>query len=117
MIHQTIFVALATLAVSSAFVAPSRMPTARAARLNMVLEAGASAPLGLWDPLGFTKADPLTVKKYREAEIKHGRVSMLAAIGNIVHEGAERRCLLCERMFPSINNALYSVQAPVRWRR
>lgn len=36
---------------------------------------GAIAPTGLFDPLGFAeKADELTLKKYREAELTHGRV-------------------------------------------
>merc|ERR1719331_3201623 len=42
------------------------------------------APLGFFDPLGFSKdASPETMKKYREAELKHGRVAMLAAAGMI----------------------------------
>jgi len=45
---------------------------------------GNCAPLGFFDPLGFTKdASPETIKKYREAELKHGRVSMLACFGMI----------------------------------
>jgi len=48
---------------------------------------GAVAPLGDFDPLGFTK--DLTVqqiKKYRESEITHGRVGMLAVLGFLVGE-------------------------------
>jgi hypothetical protein len=46
---------------------------------------GECPPLGFFDPLGFTKdASPETIKKYREAELKHGRVAMLAALGMIV---------------------------------
>merc|ERR1711957_898476 len=45
---------------------------------------GDCAPLGYFDPLGFSKdASPETMKKYREAELKHGRVAMLAAAGMI----------------------------------
>ncbi|CAM9638762.1 unnamed protein product [Discosporangium mesarthrocarpum] len=41
----------------------------------------------VWDPLGFsTKNDPETIKKFREAELKHGRVAMLAAVGILVAE-------------------------------
>ena len=48
---------------------------------------GALAPLGFFDPLGFTKdADLNTVKRYREAEVMHGRVSMMAVIGYLVGE-------------------------------
>jgi hypothetical protein len=45
---------------------------------------GASAPLGFFDPLGFTKdASQETINKYREAELKHGRVAMIACAGMI----------------------------------
>merc|ERR1719499_1584088 len=48
---------------------------------------GDQAPLGPWDPLGFSKdGDVEKFKKRREVEIKHGRVSMLATIGYIVPE-------------------------------
>ena len=51
---------------------------------------GALEPLGIWDPLGFAaKADANTLKRYREAEITHGRVAMLAALGFLVGEAAE----------------------------
>jgi hypothetical protein len=39
---------------------------------------GSSAPLGFFDPLGFTKgASAETLAKYRESELKHGRVAMV----------------------------------------
>jgi hypothetical protein len=45
---------------------------------------GISAPLGFFDPFGFTKgATKAQIAKYREAELKHGRVAMLAAWGMI----------------------------------
>jgi len=48
---------------------------------------GDQAPLGFWDPLGFTKdGDIAKFKKRREVEIKHGRVCMFATIGYIVPE-------------------------------
>jgi len=40
---------------------------------------GALPPVGIFDPLGFAeKADEATLKRYREAELTHGRVAMLA---------------------------------------
>jgi hypothetical protein len=48
---------------------------------------GALPPAGNYDPFGFTNADEGTVKRYREAELKHGRVSMLASLGFITQEG------------------------------
>jgi len=49
--------------------------------------AGISAPMNYFDPLGFTT--PTTAGKllfYREVELKHGRVAMLAALGILVGE-------------------------------
>ena len=48
---------------------------------------GAVAPLGNFDPLGFTKDLPVTeIKRFREAEVTHGRVGMLAVLGYLVGE-------------------------------
>jgi len=48
---------------------------------------GDQAPLGFWDPLGFSKdQDVEKFLRRRETEIKHGRVSMFATIGYIVPE-------------------------------
>eukprot|EP00535_Pseudo-nitzschia_heimii_P012076 CAMPEP_0197194536 /NCGR_PEP_ID=MMETSP1423-20130617/29418_1 /TAXON_ID=476441 /ORGANISM="Pseudo-nitzschia heimii, Strain UNC1101" /LENGTH=249 /DNA_ID=CAMNT_0042647971 /DNA_START=52 /DNA_END=801 /DNA_ORIENTATION=+ len=48
---------------------------------------GAIAPLGEFDPLGFTKDLPVQeIKRFREAEVTHGRVAMLATLGYLVAE-------------------------------
>merc|ERR1719253_2359230 len=50
---------------------------------------GILPPMGFWDPLGFCSADDITegkIKFYREVELKHGRVGMLAALGFVVGE-------------------------------
>lgn len=49
---------------------------------------GALAPTGYFDPLGFCqKGIPLNdVKRYREAEVQHGRVAMLATVGYLAGE-------------------------------
>merc|ERR1719217_1416594 len=50
---------------------------------------GVTEPLGFWDPLGFCSDEKLTegkLKFYREVELKHGRVGMLAALGFVVGE-------------------------------
>lgn len=48
---------------------------------------GAVAPLGDFDPLGFTKDLPVQeIKRFREAEVTHGRVAMLATVGYLVAE-------------------------------
>jgi len=50
-------------------------------------EFGVQAPLGFWDPVGFTKdGNTASFKRRREVEIKHGRVSMLATMGYITPE-------------------------------
>jgi light-harvesting complex I chlorophyll a/b binding protein 1 len=53
-------------------------------------EQSAGLGLGLdqyFDPLGLTAgAKPADVKKWRESEIKHGRLAMLAVVGTIVQE-------------------------------
>merc|ERR1719159_1049469 len=49
--------------------------------------AGVTLPLGLWDPLGFsTDCSAGKLLYYREAELKHGRVGMVATLGMIVGE-------------------------------
>merc|ERR1719384_2720710 len=51
---------------------------------------GALPPVGLFDPLNFLeKADDATALRYREAEVTHGRVAMLAVIGFLVGEKVE----------------------------
>merc|ERR1719453_543544 len=50
---------------------------------------GVTEPLGFWDPLGFCEDEELTegkLKFYREVELKHGRLGMLAALGFVVGE-------------------------------
>jgi hypothetical protein len=48
---------------------------------------GAISPLGYFDPLGFCKDRDLGgVKRFREAEIMHGRVAMMATVGYLIGE-------------------------------
>jgi len=48
---------------------------------------GVSGPLGFFDPVGFTKDMDLNgVKRFREAEVMHGRVAMMASLGYIIGE-------------------------------
>jgi hypothetical protein len=49
--------------------------------------AGVTAPLGFFDPVGFsTDETEGKIRFYREVELKHGRVGMLAALGFLVGE-------------------------------
>lgn len=52
----------------------------------------------IFDPLELSDgADPEEIKRWREAEIKHGRVAMLAAVGVLVAE--VRLFIFCVRRF------------------
>lgn len=60
---------------------------ARPARAQMTMSlVGSSAPLGFFDPLGFSKGDEATLAKYRVSELKHGRTAMLAVLGWLTQE-------------------------------
>merc|ERR1719231_907552 len=48
---------------------------------------GAIAPVGDFDPLGFVSGKSLDdIKLWREAEVTHGRISMLAVVGFLTQE-------------------------------
>eukprot|EP00413_Alexandrium_margalefii_P025477 CAMPEP_0204580066 /NCGR_PEP_ID=MMETSP0661-20131031/43846_1 /ASSEMBLY_ACC=CAM_ASM_000606 /TAXON_ID=109239 /ORGANISM="Alexandrium margalefi, Strain AMGDE01CS-322" /LENGTH=800 /DNA_ID=CAMNT_0051589131 /DNA_START=52 /DNA_END=2454 /DNA_ORIENTATION=+ len=50
-------------------------------------ELGVQAPVGFWDPVGFTSdGDVNAFTRRRESEIKHGRIAMLATMGYITPE-------------------------------
>jgi Chlorophyll A-B binding protein len=56
---------------------------------------GALAPVGMFDPFGLAaKADANTLKRYREAELTHGRVAMLATVGFLAGEAVEGKSFL-----------------------
>jgi len=61
-----------------------------ALKMSEINLPGALPPVGLFDPLGFAaKANDATLLRYREAEVTHGRVAMLAAVGFLVGEKVE----------------------------
>lgn len=84
---STTFLLLASSAVSVfgfSEVTPNNSPPVSNGAQYM---PGAVAPLGFWDPLGFAaNADVNTLKRYREAEIVHGRVAMLVTVGTLAGE-------------------------------
>jgi hypothetical protein len=56
---------------------------------------GVVAPIGFFDPLGFTYGiDENSMRHYREAELIHGRVAMLATVGFVVGETVDGSSLL-----------------------
>ena len=77
-----------TAGTAAAFVAPSSAPAKTQLAAAPVQEwAGATAPFGFFDPLGLSKdVDAGRLAFYREAEIKHGRVAMLASVGFLFQE-------------------------------
>jgi hypothetical protein len=70
----------------SAFVAPvHKASRGRALKMALETEAGATPPLGYWDPLGLSAdGDQEKFNRYRAAETKHGRIAQLAMLHYIV---------------------------------
>jgi len=48
--------------------------------------AGVTAPFGFFDPMGLTPETNEELQLYREAELAHGRVAMVGALGFLVQE-------------------------------
>lgn len=58
-------------------------------------ELGVQAPVGFWDPVGFTSdGDVATFKRRRSVELKHGRISMMATMGVSVEQNACRQSVI-----------------------
>ena len=77
---------LASLIGASAFSPAGRVARSTSMKMSFENEVGALPPTGFWDPLGLsTGKDQETFDNYRAAELKHGRVAMLAVTGYIVH--------------------------------
>ena len=81
-----LFLLTSLLASASAFNAPAA-PRAPSSSVQMVneLELGATEPLGVFDPLGWMTSEPEAFERRRAVERKHGRIAMVAVLGNIVH--------------------------------
>jgi len=77
---------LVTLLASAAAFAPASQHAATKTSLSAFEdELGAQPPLGFFDPIGLVEnADQRRFDRLRYIEIKHGRVCMLAFLGNIV---------------------------------
>jgi light-harvesting complex I chlorophyll a/b binding protein 4 len=56
------------------------------AKFDPLTEAGISGPFGLFDPIGLCPDNKFDFMRYRESELKHGRVAMLAVVGFLVGE-------------------------------
>jgi len=74
---------------------------------------GAIAPTGFFDPIGFAqKGISLNeVKRYREAEVQHGRVAMIASVGYLAGEAVAGPFSI---VGPA-NDQLQQMPAPAFW--
>lgn len=75
----------AILAGSAAAFAPQQQAKTSTALNVNELEIGVTAPLGVYDPLGWLETQPESFERRRAVERKHGRVCMAAMVGVIVH--------------------------------
>jgi hypothetical protein len=74
----------AAIASAAAF-APAPVAKTTSALSAFENELGAQPPLGFYDPLGFLdRADQETFDRLRYVELKHGRISQLAFVGNLI---------------------------------
>jgi len=100
-----------TLLASAAAFAPAPVANTQTALSAFTKDGlpGALAPVGLFDPLNLLeKADDATALRYREAEVTHGRVAMLAVIGFLVGEKVEGSSFLFDSQIsgPAITHFL-----------
>ena len=81
------FAVFASLLASAAAFSPAAQQSAGSSLLASPFanEMGAQAPLGFWDPLNIMEGkDKEEFDRLRYVELKHGRIAMLAFLGNIV---------------------------------
>lgn len=76
---------LVSLLASAAAFAPTQQKASSTSLKAFADELGAQPPLGFFDPLGILKnANQERFNRLREVEIKHGRICMLAVVGNLI---------------------------------
>ena len=82
---QTSILLASMIFSASAFTSSSPKASSASALMAVADDWGAMAPLGYFDPLGFTAGDNQEYLDHlREVELRHGRVSMLAITGWLV---------------------------------
>merc|ERR1719333_428190 len=75
---------IASLVASAAAFAPAPAARTSSSLAAFENELGVQPPLGFWDPLGLLDdVDQERFDRLRYVEIKHGRISMLAFLGQI----------------------------------
>lgn len=102
-------------------IAPRKVRAPQTAlKMNYENEVGVLRPTGFWDPLGLAKnIDEDTFRQRRTAELKHGRIAMLAVVGYLVAEIARfpGAIDLDGTTFQSIPNGVAALKAipPFGW--
>jgi hypothetical protein len=81
----------ATLAVSAAAFAPSKVAQTSTSLSAFEGELGVQEPLGFFDPLGLVEdGNQAKFDRLRFVELKHGRISMLAVVGYLIEQAGVR---------------------------
>merc|ERR1719389_1193682 len=76
---------LASIVASAAAFAPAQQKATTTSLSAFEDALGSQPPLGFYDPLGLVSSgDQEQFDRLRYVEIKHGRISMLAFLGNII---------------------------------
>ena len=104
----------AAIASAAAF-APAQVGKTSTSLNAFESELGAQAPLGFWDPLGFLdRADQETFDRLRYVELKHGRVSQLAFVGNLITRAGYHLPgnITPDSTFDSYPNGLAAINGP-----
>merc|ERR1719460_2331716 len=106
----------AALIGSAAAFAPAQTGKAATALNAFESELGVQDPLGFFDPLGLLDdADQEKFDRLRYVEIKHGRISMLAFLGNIITRAGIHlpgNIDLAGTSFDSIGNGWAAISGP-----
>jgi len=89
MVRFVPLILLVFASLTNGFIVPSTPSTRSVTRhaYDCSNEVGIIAPTGFWDPMGYTKDDSYDAAKfrrYREIEIKHGRMAQLATMHYLV---------------------------------
>eukprot|EP00534_Pseudo-nitzschia_fraudulenta_P003898 CAMPEP_0201117740 /NCGR_PEP_ID=MMETSP0850-20130426/1760_1 /ASSEMBLY_ACC=CAM_ASM_000622 /TAXON_ID=183588 /ORGANISM="Pseudo-nitzschia fraudulenta, Strain WWA7" /LENGTH=205 /DNA_ID=CAMNT_0047382327 /DNA_START=67 /DNA_END=684 /DNA_ORIENTATION=+ len=76
---------LASLVAAASAFAPAQQAASTTALNSFESEIGSQEPLGFYDPLGFVEdGDQAKFDRLRYVELKHGRICMLAFVGQLV---------------------------------
>jgi len=75
----------ALIVASAAAFAPISQQRASTTLAVNELDLGSTEPLGVYDPLGWMTTEPESFERRRAVERKHGRIAMVAVVGNILH--------------------------------